>query len=425
MTTEKGFLRAAPPSAWSAQADLLARVAKVLALEVELERLLPQIVGFATEVLAADRSSLFLYDRERDELWGTVAQGLGEREIRFPARHGLAGAVLERGYPLVVANAYADPRFDRRWDEETGYRTRSVLVAPILDRAGDVLGVLQVLNKRGGAAFTPTDVVLLEAFASHVAVALERAMLAEAYADRQRMQAALQMARDAQRALLPEAPLASEAIDIAAYLAPAYEVGGDLYDYFDIDAHRLGFAVGDVAGKGMAAGLQMASVQALLRGYGRQGLPPAQCLDLINETQRGSAATFTSIVYGVLDTRTGRVDYCNAGHMPPILLRASGSPTTQDRAGQLPLSPLQRTYSAQSCVLEPSDTLVLYTDGVVEAVARDREPFGERRLLDALRGGAGETAEAVVHRVLAALEAFAGLGERRDDLTVLALRYRP
>lgn len=411
MTTEQEFPAAPPPSDWGVRADLLARVAKVLALEVELERLLPQVIGLATEVLGADRSSLFLYDPARDELRGTVTQGLGGREIRFPARTGLAGYALETGRPLVIADAYTDPRFDRSWDVQTGYRTRSMLVAPILGRKHALLGVIQVLNKRGGGAFTPTDAVLLDAFGSHVAVALERAMLAEAYADRQQMQAELALARNMQRQLLPSAQPDTGRLDIAAYLAPANVVGGDFYDYFSIDAHRIGFAVGDVGGRGMPAALQMASVQALLRAYGQQGEPPGRCLVRITETRRGTEATSASLLYGVLDTRTGAIEVGNAGHPPPILLRQGCAPTVLGAEDQ------------HALVLHPGDGLMLYTKGVVNAQARDRPAFGGEGRRAALYGSEGETAEAVVHRVLAAVEAFAGLGEQRDDLTVLVLRY--
>ena len=404
MTSEQFFPTVPPPSDWGARADLLARVAKVLALEVELERLFPQIVGLATEVLGADRSSLFLYDPARDELWGTVTQGTRGREIRFPARAGLAGYALETGRPLAIADAYADPRFDRAWDKQTGYRTRSVLVAPIFNRERALLGVIQVLNKRGGGPFTPTDAVLLDAFCAHIATALERAMLAEAYADRQRMQTELKLARTMQQALLPQGAPGLEGIDIAAYLAPAHLVGGDFYDYFVTDARRLGIAMGKVAGKGMPAALHVASVQPLLRAYGRQGLPPTRCLDLVEQARRGTEAP--ALFYGVLDPDTGAFGYGSTGHPPPVLVRDGHPP---------------RLFAATT--LQPGDRLVLYTDGVLKACARDGTPFGEAGLRAALRETDGESAEAVVHRLLAALEVFAGLDTLADDLTVLVLGY--
>jgi sigma-B regulation protein RsbU (phosphoserine phosphatase) len=411
------------PSEWSARATLLARAAKTLAREVELERLFPQIVALATELLAADRSSLFLYDAERDELWSTVAQGMDGREIRFAAYHGLAGYALKTGDPLAVGDAYADPRFNRTWDERTGYRTRSVLVVPVLSRDHEPLGVLQVLNKRGGGAFVPTDIVLLEAFAAHVAVALERAFLTEAYAARQRAQTEGSLVRDVQRSLLPGDPLREGAFDVAAYLAPTERGGGDLYDYFAIDRHRLGFAMGNVAGTGMPAALNKAHVQTLLRAYGREALAPARCLDLIDQANRGPAPMFTSLFYGVLDARTGDLDYCNAGHPQPLLLRSGEASSPSEGALHLPLVSIQRPYCTGRMTMQPGDRLVLYTDGVVEAEASDGARFGEKRLLDVLRPVDGEPAETMVHRAFAALEAFAGLDRRPEDLAVLALRY--
>ncbi|MFL5312587.1 MAG: GAF domain-containing protein, partial [Myxococcales bacterium] len=124
-------------------------VAKALVAERDLDRLLKLIVLAASRVVEADRCSLFLVDRERNELWSKVAQGVGTREIRFPMGKGIAGTVAQTNVPVNIPEAYADPRFNAGVDKETGYRTKSILCVPMRSLEGEVVGVLQALNKRG------------------------------------------------------------------------------------------------------------------------------------------------------------------------------------------------------------------------------------------------------------------------------------
>ncbi len=159
-----------------AKLQSILEVAKALAAEHKLDALLDQIVAAAARVAEADRCSLFLLDRERGELWSKVAQGTGE--IRFPMTAGIAGAVATTGRSIDIPDAYADPRFNREVDAATGYRTRSILAVPMLDARGEVVGVLQALNRRDGA-FTGEDEELLTALGGQAAVAVENAVLHE------------------------------------------------------------------------------------------------------------------------------------------------------------------------------------------------------------------------------------------------------
>ncbi len=149
-----------------------------LAGELDLDRLLVRIVGAATELLDAERSSLFLYDAKTDELWSPVAEGEETNEIRFPAGEGVAGDVLRSGQAANVSDVYADPRFNKAVDQQTGFRTRSILCMPIVNKAGETIGVTQVLNKRGDR-FRSKDEARLGAFNAQIAVALENAQLFE------------------------------------------------------------------------------------------------------------------------------------------------------------------------------------------------------------------------------------------------------
>ncbi len=163
--------------------NALLEVGKAMASERNLDRLLDLIMSEVTKVMGADRSSLFLVDRERSELWSKIAQGLGGREIRIKVGMGIAGYVAQTGKTVNIQDAYDDPRFNEETDLHTGYRTQTILCGPMLNMRNDVIGVLEVLNKRGGL-FTREDEELLLALSSQAAVAIENAIL---YGDIQKL----------------------------------------------------------------------------------------------------------------------------------------------------------------------------------------------------------------------------------------------
>jgi len=154
----------------------LLTIAEAISTELHLEVLFARIMAAATQLLNAERSTLFLYDAAKDELWSRVAEGTGHQEIRIPARAGIAGAAFADGEVLVVPDAYADPRFNREVDRASGYHTRNILAVPIIDRMNERLGVVQVLNKRGGD-FTAIDVRRAKAFCAQIAIAIQNAQL--------------------------------------------------------------------------------------------------------------------------------------------------------------------------------------------------------------------------------------------------------
>ncbi|MBM4050172.1 MAG: GAF domain-containing protein, partial [Planctomycetes bacterium] len=179
----------------------LLELAKAMSVEKDLYALLDLIVQRTTEVMEADRTSLYLVDADKQQLWTRIAQGLEIKEVRVPIGTGISGHVAKTRETVNIQDAYLDPRFDRGWDMKTGYRTRSILCMPLLTHEDRVVGVIQVLNKKGGA-FTDYDESLLAALGSHAAIALDQARLMQHYVEKQRMQEALRIARDIQMSLL-------------------------------------------------------------------------------------------------------------------------------------------------------------------------------------------------------------------------------
>ena len=175
-----------------------------LGAEMQLDNLLPVIISKTTEVIDAERSSLFIYDEETNEMWSKVAEGMDSKEIRFPVGVGIAGDVAKTLKTVNIPDAYKDNRFNPAFDKETNYRTKSILCMPMLNNEGALVGVVQVLNKKDGSTFDDKDESLLEALSVQAGVAIQRARLLDAFVEKQRIQESLKLAADIQMGMLPK-----------------------------------------------------------------------------------------------------------------------------------------------------------------------------------------------------------------------------
>src|ERR1700687_2006495 len=286
-----------------ARLRLLYELGCAFAARVDLDDLSALIVAKCRDVLDAEAASILLLDAERNELYfpyvadedPAVAARL--LSLRFPADRGIAGAVIQGGRALRIDDVMADQRFYGGVDRHTGLVTRNILCAPLRSRQGTI-GVIQVLNRRGGS-FTDDDLDFLDALGGSVAVAIENARfytqlrqqvaaLEEAVHEHNQLVALrheLEIARDIQMSILPRTfppfPARTD-FDLFAEMIPAREVGGDFYDFFLIDDERLGLVIGDVSGKGMPAALFMAVSRSLLKSTALKGLAPGEWLQHVN-----------------------------------------------------------------------------------------------------------------------------------------------
>ena len=256
------------------------------------------------------------------------------------------------------------------------------------------------------------------------------ANLATTTAAKERIESELKIARTIQLSFLPKRfppfPERTE-FEIHAELRAAREVGGDLYDFFLLDERHLFFSIGDVSGKGVPAALFMAVTKTLMKGVAEQHLSPSQVLAKVNHElyADNEQMMFVTLVCGALDLRTGELRYSNAGHLPPLWLRPSRPAAWID----LPKGPVlgiseAPAYLTQTLQLEPGDTLLLFTDGVNEAMNPDKQFYGDNRLRDFAEARAGAAPKELVEGLLGSVHQFAGGEEQSDDITVLALRYR-
>ena len=254
--------------------------------------------------------------------------------------------------------------------------------------------------------------------------------LMQAVSARERIEGELKVARDIQMDLLPKVfpafPHHPE-VDIHALVAPAREVGGDLYDFYFLDEHRLCFTIGDVSGKGAPAALCMAITTTLIRVASVHQINPVRITNDVNAavSRDNPNSMFVTLVVGVLDVRTGRASYVNAGHNPPLALRREGEiQVLSARSGPAIGLVEGIEFHLFEIALEPGDCLLLYTDGVTEAMDPSGNLYGDARLRQLMTGCAKLAAEQVVDRIMRDVRRHAGEAEQSDDIAVLAIRYR-
>lgn len=243
------------------------------------------------------------------------------------------------------------------------------------------------------------------------------------------IQRELNIATEIQTSILPRRfPPFPERNDFEIYaeMTPAREVGGDFYDFFLIDADRLGFVIGDVSGKGVPAAMFMAVSRTLLKATALKGMSPSECLDVVNKAlYRESVKTmFVTIFYGILNTRSGELEYCNGGHNHPYLLTGNGGVSMLETTRSNALGAIENAqYNSKKLAMKRGDVLLLYTDGVIEAMDGNTNEFSDQRLEEYLKRVKDFSIIDIVQGVFKEVKSFAGGAPQTDDITLLALRY--
>ena len=255
--------------------------------------------------------------------------------------------------------------------------------------------------------------------------------LKETTAAKERIESELNIARDIQRSIIPVLfPAFPDCIEFEIYavLESAKAVGGDLYDFFFIDEDHLYFAVGDVSGKGVPASLFMAVSQTLSRAKAAPGLSVGEIVTGINKDlcRDNEMSMFVTYISGILNIKTGELKLCNGGHNPPFVIKASGGIEKLGARHGMALGVMEpQDYSCGSITMNPGDVIVLYTDGVTEAMDKDNKEYSESRLVAYLEKNVAEKdAGTLVKGLLADVREFAGEAEQSDDITILVLGYR-
>ena len=388
----------------------------------DLDALLELNAGMARDLVGAERCSIWLVDNKHRRLWTKVAHGV--RELHVPIGQGLVGAALARNEAILVNDTSQDQRFLRSVDIESGYVTKSILTLPLHGLDGKPIGALQVLNKPGG--FSPEDVDLLGLCSAYSASTLETQRLRKEAEVAQLLIREMEIARDVQQHLLPQVCPPIPGPQYAGYCRSAEFVGGDYYDFLPMPDGGLLFTLGDVSGKGIAAAVMMASMQASLRSQVLRN--PDSISTLIRDLNKAAysfstADKYSTLFCGMLDVRTRKLTYVNAGQVRPMVLRSRDCQVERLEGGGLPVGLMDGSeYEQGEVQLEPGDAVMCFSDGVSEATNVQNEMWDESEVEKIVRTCGGLTAQKMIDLLVESTDRFTGEAKQADDMTVVAIR---
>jgi phosphoserine phosphatase RsbU/P len=411
---------------------LLLEISQQISRSIDLQEVLDHLLQSLRSVVDYDAAGIFVLNRNAPLGRAVGANFIaGAASVGFPnvdegddpmlrSGKGIVGHVVRTGEVVIAPDVGQDARYV---EGRTG--TRSEIAVPIVSNA-EVIGALNLESDRLDA-FKARDAELLEAFAVAAAISIEKSVLHRQVIEKQQLEQQLRLAQQVQASLLPAAAPVVAGYDIAGFNVPAWDIGGDYFDYLPLPDGRLGVVIADVSGKGVPAALLMATFRAALRSEVRKDRPISAVIEDVHEILVESMDTsrFVTAVYGILDPRLGAFTYVNCGHNPPMLLRASGDreilPTGRAALGMFCSEP------AESCTvhLGARDTLLLYTDGVVELTDASDAQFGSARLGRVLSDAAARPASEIIGALLDATRAYAGRERYDDDVTLVVVKREP
>jgi sigma-B regulation protein RsbU (phosphoserine phosphatase) len=399
---------------------LLNEIARELTSILNLDELLGRIAELLRRLIDFQMFSILLLDASGEKLEHRFSLRFNENvhvKQEIPLGHGLVGLAAQSRHAVLVPDVSKDPRYI-----ESNPETRSELAVPLIYK-DKVIGVLDLEHTRRGF-FTDDHRRTIMTLAAQVAIAIENARLYEQVARQERrLERDLALARQLQMRLLPQSLPKVQHLNLAAKFVPARAIGGDLYDFIPYSLSRLGIVIGDVSGKGAPAAIYAALVSGILRSHAPIEPGPAEMLSAVNLSlaERRVEAQFVSLIYAVWDDEDRSLVVANSGLPRPILVR-DGKNTVIEATG-LPLGLFDdASYDEFRFKMEPGDSFVFFTDGILDARNRSGDLFGRGRVEKLVAKCAGKSADCVVDSLFKAVADHSAGVETFDDQTVVAIK---
>jgi sigma-B regulation protein RsbU (phosphoserine phosphatase) len=401
-----------------------------------LDDVLSLVLDSAIEVSSAERGFIMLAALT-GELEFKMARGRGRVTLSggsFATSRKIPEEVFRTGEPRIVADLL-DGDLANVHMGTVALGIRNVLCVPLrlvryLDKAdagvGEErrIGVLYLDSREKGSLLSHSTRAALETLATEAAVAIENARLYRETMEKARMEQEMRIAAEIQQALLPKAGRTGVYFKAAAASLPCRSIGGDFYDYVDLSDGSLGFALGDVAGKGPPAALLSAMMQGIFAAQAASSEPPSVTITRVNLAlyRRGIESRFVTLMYGALYP-DGRLIYCNAGHNPPLVVGKSGF-RRLERGGPIVGLFEGATYEEETVTLESGDWLVVFSDGISEALSATGEEYGESRILACVQNDLNREPQGLLEALFMDVREFAKGAAQSDDITAMMLRFR-
>jgi sigma-B regulation protein RsbU (phosphoserine phosphatase) len=404
--------------------SILNEIASAISSTMEVEEITKLILSKCIKKIDVEQGTVTLLKENVTDPFKTFVRLEDSTVKGVPYRFGvsLAGWMLKNQIPLLTNDLANDPRFKGVDTEET--KIRSMLCVPLRVK-NRMIGLISLFNKKK-EIFNPDDQRLLSIIAMQSAQVIESARLYEEEKKLQLMEEDLKTARNIQRSLLPKENPSLPDIDIVGFTLPAKEVGGDYYDFINIDQNNLGIVIADVSGKGMPAALLMANLQATLRGQALTNHAPSECIAKSNSLLCRSVekGKFVTLFYGILNTKEKSFTYTNAGHCYPLIFNRKGQVRELEKGGLLLGMLDSYPYQEEKIILEPGELILLYTDGITEAFNKENEQFEEERLIKVVQESFHMSAKEISQKILDHVVAFQESVPQSDDLTLVVVKVR-
>ena len=409
--------------------NFLHKISQKISEKKPLPVLLNEIMESSKLLMHAEASSLLLYEPEDNKLHFQVATGEKGKLIKkysVDVGEGIAGWVAEHQKPLLVKDCYEDPRFNPEYDKKTDFRTKSMICVPLI-RKNQLLGVIQVINKREAEQFEERDLTIFETLASQCAIAIENHRLTEIQIETEALERELETAREIQQKLLPTSLPEYEDIQVAAELIPAKQVGGDYYNIIRVDENQSLFFVADVTGKGIPAALIVSTITSCLTSYFKMLTCPFELMTLVQGLNRvliesTTETKFATCWFGLYEHDSRKLISVNAGHNPPYVFRRQGKEPVVLGKGGLFLGGLDVPYESEEVKLRSGDVLVFFTDGVTEAWNLKEEEYEEKRLIRVVSENMGRQADEILNAIETDVQKHVGKAQQSDDFTCAVVK---
>jgi phosphoserine phosphatase RsbU/P len=402
--------------------SILNDLARAIGASLNLKDIMRAIIHRSLRAIRAEQGVITLVDHPSHDLMETLVRTMASSS-QSPPYHfsqSLLGWMHLNKKPLMVNDSHHDEWFHgNQWDESI----RSLVCVPMMVKS-TLIGVLTVYNKKEESSFTEEDQRLLAIIAGQSAQVVENARLYEEEHALHRMKEEVRLAAKIQMDLLPQSSPVVPGYDIAGKSIPAQLVGGDTYDFVPVDDTHLAVCLADVSGKGLPASLLMAHVQATLRGQTLTTPTAAVCVGRANKLLFHSTSSdkFVSLFYSRLDTSSHTLAYCNAGHDRPFHFSMSGTPERLGTGGIILSIVEDFPFEEEVIPLFPGSVIVVYSDGITEAVNLQQAQFGEAKLALVVAAHRTEGAADIIDGIIEAVRVHVGSAPQADDMTIVVIK---
>lgn len=403
--------------------QLVAEMSTHFAASLDIQDTIQYALKLIAQYVGAEGGAVFMLEEQGTKLACRASVGpVDINGLTINSDQGIVGRCVTHNKPEMVRDVSKNPDFDQQVDKSTGFKTHSILCAP-MEVKDDRIGAIELVNKQGGdRLFSEPDLMMLQSLASSAALAILNARMAEKLVGQERVRRELELANQIQRSLLPDARPAP--FPVCGVNLPAREVSGDFYDFFELEDGRIYFALGDVSGKGMNAALLMSKTASLFRCLGKTIHKPGQLLAIINEEICETAihGMFVTMAVGIFDPGSGRVLLSNAGHEPPLVHATDGSFTAIPAdAPPVGIISMPDEVVPEVEIMLDGGKLYIFTDGVTEGDLEDGtrlEVEGFQKLM------VENAATPIADRINMVVDLLRLDGQdRHDDITILAVEH--